>query len=361
MKLIVWGVGYIATEFTYRKSYHPNDEIIYYVDNNKNMWGKKFAGMDVISPTQLEQIDFDRLVICTIDYCDEIREQIKNTIKIGSEKIITYSEVEEDIKHKFVEKYGNCDDTEIQQILEYYKLRSLNIYGTYDGESEDVLYPVDYDKDGMPYISFEGKKMFFPKEYNFEIIGKKVFIKNILYEQGKHSPHLYLKSDYMIKDGVVIVDAGVCEGNFALRYIDKAKKVYLIESDPKWVDALKRTFAPYQDKVVICNQYLSGEDTKNTVTLDTLVKENIDILKMDIEGYETDALRGAKRVLQESNAYCAICSYHKHNDEKNIKKILKQYGYDISTSEGYMYFWFDADVELRRGIVYGQKMTHDGS
>jgi len=360
MKLVVWGTGYIATEFIYRKSYHINDEIVCFVDNNKNMWGKKFANIDVISPNKLEEIDFDRLIICTIDYSDEIKEQLENEINISDRKIITFSELEEEIKSEFIVKYGNSQDVEMQQTLRYYRSHSLSIYGTYDGDKEDAIYPVNYDKDGMPYIWFEGKKMFFPKKHRFENIDQKMCIKNILYEQGKHSPHLYLKSNDIIRDGMVIVDAGVCEGNFALRYIDKAKKVYLIESDSKWVEALRRTFKPYEDKVVICEKYLSGEDTDNTITLDTLVKENIDILKMDIEGYETDALRGAERVLRESNAYCAICSYHKHNDEKNIKRILQQYGYDTSTSEGYMFFWFDAFIEFRRGIVYGQKAIDEG-
>ena len=42
MKVIVWGTGYFANEYVERKSYHIDDEIIAFVDNNKNLWGKEF-------------------------------------------------------------------------------------------------------------------------------------------------------------------------------------------------------------------------------------------------------------------------------------------------------------------------------
>lgn len=53
------------------------------------------------------------------------------------------------------------------------------------------------------------------------------------------------------------MDAGVCEGNFALRFIDRARKIYLIEADASWMEALERTFALYREKIVFCNKFLS--------------------------------------------------------------------------------------------------------
>ena len=35
---------------------------------------------------------------------------------------------------------------------------------------------------------------------------------------------------------------------------------------------------------MFCNKFLSGRDNGSEITLDTLVKENIDFIKMDIEG-----------------------------------------------------------------------------
>ena len=159
--------------------------------------------------------------------------------------------------------------------------------------------------------------------------------------------------------GSVIVDAGTCEGNFALRYIEKAKKVYLIEPDPLWMQALQRTFQPYRNKVVFCSKFVGKQDSADTITIDSLVSERADFIKMDIEGAELDALAGAKRTLEDSHAKCAICSYHRWHDEKAIRKMLEGYGYTTSTSQGYMFFPYDENImdtlDLRRGVVYGDK------
>ena len=353
MRIVVWGTGYFANEFVERKSYHIDDNIIAFVDNNENVWGQKFKGTDIISPKQLAQINFDRLIICTAKF-EEIKEQLQKELFIEDE-VITYFDVEDKIKDELISKYNDIQNDEIQSVLAYYKSHSLNVFGSYNEEDRDVIYPVKYDTDGMPYILFEGKRMFFPKSYPFAQDNNTACIKNILYEQGKHSPHLYMKDEYKIKKDTVIVDAGVCEGNFALRYIDYVKKIYLIESDPEWIKVLKKTFAPYKDKVVICDKYLSSEDTDKTITLDTLINEKIDFLKMDIEGYEISALEGGERVLRESNAYCAVCSYHKHNDEFKIKNLLWRYGYKTDTSQGFMFFPYDDNIEFRKGVVYGEK------
>lgn len=264
MKIIVWGTGYFANEYVERKSYHIDDEIIAFTDNNKSLWGKKFKQKEIISPKQLEQIEFDRLVICTI-HSKSIKEQIQKELCISVE-ITTYFEVEEQIKNILISKYISDYNSEIQKVLEYYRSHVLNLFGFYNGEGSDIIYPVCYDIDKMPYILFEGKKMFFPKSYSFENENNMIFVKNILYEQGKHSPHLYIKNKNILRKGMVIVDAGVCEGNFALRYVEYAKKIYLIESNPEWIDVLERTFRPYKEKVIICNKYLTSEDTDNSIT-----------------------------------------------------------------------------------------------
>ena len=179
------------------------------------------------------------------------------------------------------------------------------------------------------------------------------------------SPHLYIqRNGGKIKEDSVIVDAGVCEGNFALRYADKAKRIYLIESDIRWMEPLKRSFYDYRDKTILVNKYLEGYNSSDTVTLDSIIEEKVDFLKMDIEGAEVKALLGAKELLTRSRARCAICSYHRQNDEKYIRHILESYGYTTDVSSGYMFFIGDnaiADsMDFRRGIVYGWNTMNSG-
>ena len=207
------------------------------------------------------------------------------------------------------------------------------------------------------YIYFENKRLCLKRGYSFITKNGKKYVKDIWYEQDPNSPHLYEDGEIKVYPDDILVDAGVCEGNFSLHNIDKVKKVYLIECDNEWIEALEYTFAPYKDKVVFCNKFLSDNDSGGSISLDTLLNgEKISFLKMDIEGEEINALRGGKKTLINSKGVkCAICSYHRHNDEMEIKKILLSYGINVTTSKGYMLFLFDKDVcknpELRRGIV----------
>ena len=59
-------------------------------------------------------------------------------------------------------------------------------------------------------------------------------------------------------------------------------------------------------------------------TIDNMIGEKVDFIKMDIEGAEQDAIEGAQRVLlKQYNPILAICVYHKAEDWYKIpQKIL---------------------------------------
>ena len=358
MKAVIWGAGGTTRDFLRKKILYKDYDIIAFTDNNPDIWGEIFwNNKKIISPSQLKECQFDVIIICSL-YYEMISRQLTQKLNIASDRIITYHDLENKVSEKIIAKYEGCDDKEIQDVLSVYKKGFLNVLGSYMPESG--LYSKVYrDKEGYPYIMFEGKKMYYPLDYKFQKIDHEEVIADILYEQGEDSPHLYIRNKQDIPKNSVIVDAGVCEGNFALRYAERARKIYLIESDAKWMEALHRTFYDYSEKVVYCRKFLSRFETKEMTTLDALVEEEIDFLKMDIEGAEVDALLGGMNVLKKSNAKCAICSYHKQFDEKYISFILKSYGYRTEHSRGYMFFPYDENIEntldLRRGIVYGRK------
>ncbi len=355
-KVIIWGLGGTLRSFLDKKGLCRDLDIVAFTDNNSSMWHKKYNGIQVIEPKEIQNIEYDYVVICS-RYYEEIYRQLERQLSVENTKIISPDDFEKYIKHRVLEKYASAQDEEIQKVVSYLKCNSLNVYGNYENTRQ--LYVVCRDQNDHPYIIFENKRMYFPDTYTFIEMNGQQFVSDVLYEQKEGSPHKYIKSDYEIKENSVIVDAGVCEGNFALRYIDRAKKVYLIEPNDIWLQALELTFRPYQSKVIFCPKFLSRYNSINTITIDELVNEEIDFLKMDIEGAEIDALMGAKKTLQTSNANCAICSYHKQNDEENIRFLLESYGYKTSTSKGYMFFIYDENImdtlDLRRGIVYGEK------
>lgn len=362
IRAIVWGTKDLASRFVRLRVYHGGEyDVICFADNDCRRWGNQFFGKEIISPEEIDEYDYERIVICAQRVSTEkIRKQLMEQLGVEEYKIITFWDLEAKLTRKIIEKYKQTNDQEIRQIISYYEKIGFNIYGDYRlTVSED--YRVEYDEDGWPFVWFEHKKMFFPKNFNFWQDRNGKFIRSILREQGENSPHLYIKDNGEIPEGSVIVDAGVCEGNFALRYVERAKKVYLFEADKRWIEPLKKTFSEYGDKVVLIDKYLQGNDSSYSITLDSAIKEEkIDFLKMDIEGAEVEALLGGKNLLMRSKARCAICSYHRQNDEKYIKYLLSEYGYGTDVSKGYMFFIGDDKIadslDFRRGIVYGWKI-----
>lgn len=360
-KYLLWGTGKRA-ECYISHLQHPFQadrfKIEAFIDNNNSKAGTEFYGIPVISPKDINNMDYDYISICST-YEKEIKEQIINDLNIPENKI---KNIYFDLLDALYKKYKGTTDIEIKEILD--KFNKTGFPGIYSFEYETLPknYELYYDEEkSLYYVIFENKRMYMKRGFSgFTVKDGKKIIDDIWGEQDKNSPHRYEKGDISVHKGDVLIDCGVCEGNFSLHNIEKVSKVYLIECDPEWMEALKYTFAPYKDKVVFCGKFLSNKDSEKTITLDSLVKEKVDFIKMDIEGEEINALDGAKRLLGESSGLrCSICSYHRHGDEDLIKKIFSSYGMEFSTSDGYMLFLPDEDIwinpELRRGIVRGKK------
>lgn len=356
-RAVIWGVGKSTGNFLNKKYLYSNYSIVAFVDNNSMFWGgdKCYKGIPIISPYDLAKTNYDLLIISSI-YKDEIYKQIEE-MKISMDKVTDVEHMEEAIKTKIIEKYNYSFDDNIQRAVNYYKNNKLNIFADYSPAPHE--YEVFWEGD-YPYVLLEGKRMYYPKGFFGGKTSEKKIISDVLYEQHENSPHLYVDGRHKISKGDVVVDAGVCEGNFALRYIEDIKKVYLIESSTEWIEPLERTFRPYKDKVVFCYKELARSSSSKTVALDDLVHEKIDFLKMDIEGAEVDAVLGSKSVLLNSNAKCSICCYHRQSDEENLRLILEALGYSTRTSAGTMFFCYDPNIgetlDLRHGIIYAEKV-----
>ncbi len=252
------------------------------------------------------------------------------------------------------------DNPEVRKVIDYidrkHKISLLN----YDFVEEYSKLPVEVDFDEgcqMLYVPYKGRKMYFPRNWDTEKVAD--YYRSVIAEQDKRSPHCYDYEGYKVAYGDIVVDVGAAEGIFALDVVDMAKKVYLIEADDEWVDALQQTFKADIEKVQIINAFVDSVTEGNRVTLDSLFDE-VNYIKMDIEGYEKQALLGAKGLLQRNTGIkCAICAYHCKEDESWIKSFLGDFGFDTNVSEGYICpdWTVEAylEAQLRRGIVFGKK------
>lgn len=260
-------------------------------------------------------------------------------------------------------KHGkDAGNPEVAAIIEYIdrehkiNLISYDFVKEYDGLPVTVC--VD-DGCGMHYVPYKGRKMFFPRGWDEEKITG--YYRSVVMEQDERSPHCYANEAFGVKAGDVVVDAGAAEGIFALDCIDVASKLYLIEADKAWMEALEQTFRDDKEKVRLIYGFLDSYHAGSHVSIDGLFEqEEINYIKMDIEGAEKAALAGAEKTLARSNNLrCAICAYHCREDEESIQGTLSAHGFDTKTSKGYMCpdWTLEAylDAELRRGIVFGKK------
>lgn len=357
MRIVIWGMGNCMNSFMEKTGLYRKDTIVAFVDNNEKLWGKSYYNVPILAPEELHRVNYDYIIICVLDDI-AIKKQITEELNINITRVKTIREIENDYIRKIVNKYKDNKDEEIQDAILHIKKNGLSVWLNYSPDASD--YVIYRDEDKHPYVIFEGKRIYYPDTHHFPKCNGVEYIRDIMYEQKENSPHLYLRNENVIQAGDTIIDAGTCEGNFAIRFIDKVKKVYLIESNPLWVECLERTFRPYKNKTVICEKFLTRYDSENNITIDSLVNdEKIDFLKMDIEGAEIDALLGAKNTLLKNNVKCSICSYHKMNDEKNIRFIMEALGYQTDVSDGYMFFSYDENIfdtlDLRKGMVYAYK------
>jgi len=230
---------------------------------------------------------------------------------------------------------------------------------------------------GLFYVLVDNKRLFYKRSLD-ESSAVQSF-NSVSFEQDYASPHRYLTNDkyfvgvmetdvkqvigdsFGVNDGDVVVDAGAAEGNFALSVIEKASKVYIIEGDAEWCEALKQTFSVYKEKVEIIQKYLSNVSDNNNITLVDLIDKyninKIDFLKMDIEGCEKQSLYGGmiNDVKFIDINKMAICTYHNPEDEVEISNFVSQHGYKFYLTDGYMFFPDSNNPPIRKAILRAYK------
>jgi len=170
-----------------------------------------------------------------------------------------------------------------------------------------------------------------------------------------YEPDQYFPLDILsFSKGENIVDAGAFTGDSVdqfTRMIPDYGKIFSIEMDKVNYNSLLKNIKKYRD-IYCYNVGLSdknGEavyfeddcssrfETKDdnsqtnrisveTTTLDSLLKdEQIDFIKMDIEGAEPDALMGSKEIIRKFKPKCAICVYHDPLHIFEVPFLLKQF------------------------------------
>lgn len=268
------------------------------------------------------------------------------------------------LKKLILEHYKTIKDESISEeeacVIDYLKNNNISFLPyefkkKYTSKNVDVFFDKVY---ALNYVIFNNNKLYYRRDWNVSKIKK--YHANLLAEQDTDSPHKYLNEDFYFEDNSVALDIGAAEGIFSLMVIEKARKLYIIEPDSFWVEALEATFKEWKYKTTIINKFASSKNDDNNITLDEFFfDEELNFIKMDSEGAEIEILLGAARILKQQNQIkIVVAAYHWQNEDKELKELLIRNGFNYSFSDGYVCFHYEKEFKqpyLRRCLLLAKK------
>lgn len=277
------------------------------------------------------------------------------------------------LKRKILFHYRNVQEPEISELIGNLRKIGLRPFlGNFITKYDNFRTPVYREScEGNFWVIHNGEKLFFPKETSAEIV--EIMYMKLCREQDMESPHRYVENYDDLND-CYLVEAGAAEASFSLDAVRRAKKVYICECSPGWIEPLKKTFEPYKEKVQIIQKYVAQADSEKSVTIDTIIEQAVKedglcyesdkiFIKMDIEGMEEEAISGMKEVMRKAkNISLVICAYHKQDAEKRIRSLFSDEMWEISTSKSYMLFPYEKKQKppyFRRGVLRITKRNMD--
>lgn len=371
--IIVFGLGEMGKKLIDECLKFDADVTITAILDN-NAAENNYKGIPVIKPKDLPKYIYDDIWISTV-YFQEIMKQLFSEYGVEKGKMHFVEPVvpvlESRLRKKYKKQIDNLDSIfdgsflsdEMKEVLSYLKYHPLRMYcypfyDEYLNKQSQIQYD---DRNGLYYGIYDGKRMYLSKKFNtYE--KARAYFNAVTMEQDRRSPHCYWNVENQYDVSGTGVDLGAAEGIFALKIIDQVEHIYLIEGDDEWVEALKYTFEPFQDKVTILTKYIGNKDEGNHAKLDTLLySKRIDFIKMDIEGMELEALQGAEKILLNNKMQLAICVYHHRDDNEVIGRWLQKRGYQFQNSKGVVVCQGDWELEkdetdFRRALLFANNV-----
>jgi FkbM family methyltransferase len=272
-----------------------------FCDNNNKKWGQKIHDIPIFGPADLSK---NSRIIIASKYVREIKDQL---IKNGVKNVIPhyvlsilYPDSLPNILHRNAFESIRSEKEKITKV--YYSL--------FDGESKklflDLLkFRISLLPDDLPTI--------------------------------KHEQY-YPGSFWILSDDETYVDVGAYDGDTLNQFINHSKGIFnkyiALEPDKKNFQELVKNIpgnlkdniqvhclgAGAERNVVSFSKFgrddsfitENGEDKIEIISLDELCQDDkVTTVKIDVEGYEPDVLKGMKNIITSLKPKLAVCVYHR--------------------------------------------------
>ncbi len=244
---------------------------------------------------------------------------------------------------------------EVKKYLDENGFTHFNYLGFYKYSALDLVSPPfiddfeedfrnNYDQYEKTYNLLEDDKSrdIFTKVINFKISYDYTFMEEFT---NDHTGQYFAKDIVPDIKNITFLDGGGYIGDTLpsiIKNYPDFKKIYMVEPSTLHMDIAKKNFKDVKnidfihcglsnkkvavkededEEKITCNHNFHAI---NFDTIDNIVKEKIDFIKMDIEGDEQDAIEGATQTIKKYQPVLAICIYHKACDWYKIpQKVLE--------------------------------------
>lgn len=344
--VVLFGAGSTGERLCKGLKVH-NAHVTCFCDNDPETVGGYFSGLPVISIEDLMESHPEGLIVITASepYAGQVRDRLAQS-GFSSDRIHTLSQ-DHLIYYRNVAKlhWSYVDlNTYAQQLQDTYDLFR-------DAKSKDLFtHRMALLSGGFDYDSFQ---MFIQLFADMTFRADSNFFSNPRYDDD----HFYFNSDFFpLKDNEVFVNVGALLGNCALEFAKSCrarglqyKEIINFEPDPNNflqlstnmnqlpnVKCLQYGLWSHKSLLRFANPNQSGAGTPGwlddegaleveVISLDELLPDaEISLIKMDVEGAEMEALRGAANTIRQNRPKLAISVYHKRDDIFEIPLYIRE-------------------------------------
>ncbi|MBN7573061.1 hypothetical protein C1H57_00400 [Clostridium sp. 2-1] len=324
--ICIFGVGKFFEEAYEQYFLNRDIKVDYLCDNNPNKWGKEYKGIKCISPDELKKLK-NVVVIPLIGDLRGVQEQLDdmkirhiNPFALFFDMIVNLPMDREwfvNNSNKFLEVYNIIDDDKSKRIY-------ADVISNRIGEKcllndyEEIYSDGEYFDHGVfrlgknegfvdcgAYIGDSISEFLEVTENNFDAIYSFEMDKNN-FEILKNN---VMKIDEAIANKIECFNCGVWNEYKVIQYGNE-------ESG----SGESCSFYKAENNLLDEKQIQSVKAVKLD---DVLYNKKVTLIKMDIEGAEQNALRGAEKIITTQKPKMAICLYHRIDAFWEIPLYLK--------------------------------------
>lgn len=335
--VVIWGKGEISKQFT--ELFVENNcenSILAYCDSFTKDKSTFLLDKPLLSPADAAMEYPDATFIIASMYHSDILE------------FISVNNLKDKIKNLFVAIDAFNDFNLLYSWLMCFKHRdindrdyskTLNLWAFFDYYNESA-------KQGLLEKKLEKLFSLLEDDISKEVIKNRVlffltgdisFLKKIPFESYSK---IYFNPFFSFSEHESYFDCGSFDGDTIKAFIkccnNKFEHITAFEPEPKYFEitsSLVNSNEVLKNKTLVVNagvgnnQIYSSDNNGmfKVVSLDDYEQYKPSLIKMDIEGFEMDALKGADKIISKYHPKLAVCVYHLPQDIFDIPELLTKY------------------------------------